>query len=116
MSRFDTLAPDVRDSMVTPMHVILQGDAEKNEGTLYLGSLGAISDPDVLRAHHISHIIQVIELPWIPLDGFETYCIDLGDDQTADLQSHLADASLHIHGLIISGASVLVHCHQVSKT
>lgn len=114
MSRFDSLALDVRDSMATPMHLILQGNAERNEGTLYLGSLGAVSEPDVLHQHQINHIVQVIELPWIPLDGFETYCIDLGDVQTADLQSHLADASNHIHGLIVSGASVLVHCHQVS--
>ena len=49
------------------------------------------------------------------INGFETYYIDLEDDQTAYLQSHLVDASIHIHGLIVSGASVLVHCHQVSR-
>ena len=123
MIRFDNLPPEVMHAMCTPMHQILpavtlpQSSSASTSGALYLGSLAAVYDAAALREAHISHIIQVLDVPWQPLsekDGFSCYKIPVMDDISVDLRPHLEEACTHIDRILRSGKSVLVHCHQVS--
>ncbi|KAF8148262.1 protein-tyrosine phosphatase-like protein [Crassisporium funariophilum] len=120
MIRFDNLPPEVMQAMCTPMHQVLApspipGHPGYNTGALYLGSLSAVQDKDLLRQHHITHLVQVLDVPWLPLsekDGFNCYRIDILDQSTADLRPHLEAVCAHIDRTLRSGRSVLVHCQQ----
>lgn len=123
MIRFDTLPPAVTQAMCTPMHQILaptslpSGSPSPTTGALYLGSLAAVYDLGALREAHISHIVQVLDLPWMPLtenEGFSCYKIPVMDDIAVDLRPHLEAACTNIDKALRSGKSVLVHCQQVS--
>lgn len=121
MIRFDNLPPEVMQAMCTPMHQILPPASIPGTlgttGALYVGSLTAVQDKELLREHHISHLVQVLDVPWLPLsekDGFNCYRIDILDQSTADLKPHLEAACNHIDRALRSGRSVLVHCQQVS--
>ena len=123
MIRFDNIPPEVMQAMCTPMHQILPpialpaGSSSTTSGALYLGSLAAVNDPTALREARISHLVQVLDVPWLPLsekDGFSSYKIPLMDDITVDLRPHLEAVCLHIDRALKSGKSVLVHCQQVS--
>ena len=86
-------------------------------GALYLGSLAAVMDPPMLRSHNITHIIQVLDVPWNPLsdkDGFNLYKIEIMDEKTVDIRPYLEGASSHIERALRAGRNVLVHCQQVS--
>lgn len=109
-------------AMCTPMHQILppvalpHGSSPSTSGALYLGSLAAVYDATALRDAHISHIIQVLDVPWQPLsekDGFNCYKIPVMDDTSVDLRPHLEEACTYIDRTLRSGKSVLVHCQQV---
>jgi len=123
MIRFDSLPPEVMQAMCTPMHQVLPpmtlpaGSSSTTSGALYLGSLAAVNDATALREAHISHLIQVLDVPWLPLsekDGFSCYKVPLMDDIAVDLRPHLEAVCLHIERALRSGRSVLVHCQQVS--
>ncbi|KAJ7698091.1 protein-tyrosine phosphatase-like protein [Mycena rosella] len=84
-------------------------------GALYLGSLAAACEPDLLRTHHIRHLVQVLEVPWAPADStadYACYRIDIEDSARAALRPHLAGACDYIRGALRAGDNVLVHCHQ----
>jgi hypothetical protein len=131
MIRFDGLPPEVMQAMCTPMHQILSpqplptaysstshpsSPVPTQSGSLYLGSLAAVQDPQTLHAHHITHLVQVLDVPWLPLsekDGFNCLRIDILDIPSVDLKPHLEGACDYIDRALKSGHSVLVHCQQV---
>ncbi|KAJ7198024.1 protein-tyrosine phosphatase-like protein [Mycena pura] len=140
MIRFDTLPPEVMQAMCTPMHEILprtplptphaptpsssspyapyptSGQQQPLSGALYLGSLSAVNDHPLLRAHGIRHLVHALEAPWAPLcrpeDGFVSYTIDIRDKETVDLRPHLENACQYIERALRQGEGVLVHCQQ----
>ncbi|KAJ6483514.1 protein-tyrosine phosphatase-like protein [Mycena vitilis] len=145
MIRFDTLPPEVMQAMCTPMHQILppaplppsapahphpssaspyapyasassNGGANGMSGALYLGSLSAVNDHPLLRAHGITHLVQALEAPWAPParkeDGFVAYSIDIRDKESVDLRPHLEAACVYIERALRRGEGVLVHCQQ----
>ncbi|KAJ7227709.1 protein-tyrosine phosphatase-like protein, partial [Mycena haematopus] len=84
-------------------------------GALYLGSMAAAIDHDLLRTNGIAHLVQVLEVPWMPASGdagFACHRIDIEDTSAAVLQPHLAAACDYISASLARGDSVLVHCHQ----
>ena len=131
MIRFEGMAQEVMEAMCTPMHQILPVPTHHSSstmpiihsvgqlmpsGALYLGSMSATMDRELLKNHHITHVIQVLDAPWIPIsekDGFRCLRIDIHDKPTADLKSHLEGACQYIASALSSGGNVLVHCQQV---
>ncbi|KAJ7736581.1 protein-tyrosine phosphatase-like protein [Mycena maculata] len=147
MITFDSVPPEEMEAMCTPMHRVLSpttttpqnkptttGSDEKetprvgahetssvSTGALYLGSIAAMHDSDLLHAHDITHLVQVLEVPWLPQDeataGFKCYRIDVEDRSSATLRPHLAGACDYIRTALDQGESVLVHCqHGVSRS
>lgn len=116
MIRFDSLPPDVMQAMCTPMHQILPSKPNPKMGALWLGSLAATMDKSLLHEQTITHVVQVLDVPWLPIsekDGFECYRIDILDVPSADLKSHLDGACVDIDRALRGGKNVLVHCQQV---
>ncbi|KAJ7217324.1 protein-tyrosine phosphatase-like protein [Mycena pura] len=140
MISFHDIPREEMEAMCTPMHCVLPPvPAHKNKtatstslahlpvstptrsgapkGGLYLGSMAAGHDVDLLREHHITHLVQVLKTPWAPQPdlhnaGFACYRIDIEDDMTAALRPHLAEACNYIRTGIEGGENVLVHCQQ----
>jgi len=110
--RFDTVPPEVMQAMCTPMHLIVPSSG--SVGALYLGSMTAVNDPDLLQEHRISHLVQVLDVAWLPAAraGFECYRIDIRDSTSADLRPHLESVCNYIDRALRSGQNVLVHCQQ----
>ncbi|KAJ6533398.1 hypothetical protein DFH09DRAFT_1406543 [Mycena vulgaris] len=93
-------------------------------GTLYLGSLAAACESSLLREHGITHLVQVLDGPWLPseeavydtsLPPFAYFRIDLEDaaDAAPRLRKKLVPACDYIRDALAGGRNVLVHCHQV---
>ena len=111
-------------AMSTPFHNILPPTdpqaAASIEGGLYLGSLSAVVDPSVddLRHLHITHIIQVFNVPWLVLteeEGFTCYRVDIEDVPSQKLDTQLLEqVCTFIEETRKGGKSVLVHCQQAS--
>jgi hypothetical protein len=124
MISFSDLPPEVAEAMCTPMHLILPSSHPStprlqctNPGALYLGSISAVLDPSILKEHDIHHLVQVLDVPWLPAseqDGYECYRLDILDLETQDLKPHLEDAVEDIDSALRRGLNVLVHCQQVS--
>ena len=110
--------------MSTPFHNILPPTdsqaATSIEGGLYLGSLSAVVDPSVddLRHLHITHIVQVFNVPWLVLteeEGFTCYRVDIEDVPSQKLDAQLLEqVCAYIEETRKGGNSVLVHCQQAS--
>jgi dual specificity MAP kinase phosphatase len=131
MIRFEGMPPDVMEAICTPMHQILPFQFQSppmpsiqsvahastsQPGSLYLGSMSATMDGELLAKHHITHIVQVLDVPWLPIsekDGFRCLRIDILDKPSADLRPHLEGACQYIANALQSGGNVLVHCQQV---
>jgi len=116
MIRFDNVPQEIVQAMCTPMHQILLPPPAQHLGHLWLGSFAAISDPDLLRKHRISHLVQVLDVPWLPPvndPNMTVTRIDIMDIPSADLKSHLDDACARIEKSLAAGKNVLVHCQQV---
>ncbi|PPQ68531.1 hypothetical protein CVT25_005453 [Psilocybe cyanescens] len=114
MIRFDNLPPEVMQAMCTPMHNILP-PSNQSSGSLYLGSFSAIQDASLLRQHNITHLVQVLDVPWLPVsekDGFECYKIPIQDEGSVDLKPYLEAVCSWIARALGQGRSVLVHCQQ----
>jgi hypothetical protein len=119
MIRFDGVPPEIIQAMCTPMHQILLPPPAQHLGHLWLGSFAAISDNDLLRKHRITHIVQVIDVSWLPPvndPNMTVTRIDIMDIPSADLKSHLDAACAGIEKSLTSGKNVLVHCQQVHFT
>jgi len=117
MIRFDSLPPEVIQAMCTPMHQILSPSSISgaSTGCLYIGSLSAVNDIELLRDHRISHLVQVLDAAWLPTsekDGFDCHRISILDHNTVDLKPHLEGACNYIDRALRSGRNVLVHCQQ----
>ncbi|KAI0037188.1 protein-tyrosine phosphatase-like protein [Vararia minispora EC-137] len=118
MISFQNMSPEVAEAMCTPMHLILPPaplTPHSHSGALYLGSISAVLDPSVLQAHHISSLVQVLDVPWLPQsekDGYECYRLDVLDLESEDLKPHLEDVVDYIDAAIKHGKNVLVHCQQ----
>ncbi|KAF8993128.1 protein-tyrosine phosphatase-like protein [Cyathus striatus] len=118
MIRFDNLPPEVIQAMCTPMHQILAPAVLPTgtvTGALYIGSLSAVQDKDLLKAHNITHLVQVLDVPWLPIsekDGFNCYRIEIHDATNVDLKPHLEAVCAHIDRALRGGRNVLVHCQQ----
>ncbi|KAJ7031877.1 protein-tyrosine phosphatase-like protein [Mycena alexandri] len=141
MITFEGLSQEEMEAMCTPMHRVLSpaptskshsqstpastttptststkgSAAPASTGALYLGSMAAVHDTELLRTHHITHLVQVLEVPWIPqsdADGFACHRIDIEDRSSAALQQHLAPACDYIRASLARGDNVLVHCQQ----
>jgi protein-tyrosine phosphatase len=135
MIAFDSVSPEEMEAMCTPMHRVLSPiplaaaptpnlptnpptkSAEASTGALYLGSMAAVHDTDLLRTHRIAHLVQVLEVPWMPQGdndaGVACYRIDIQDRSSAALQPHLEAACNYIRTSLAHGDNVLVHCQQV---
>lgn len=84
-------------------------------GSLYLGSMSATMDRELLANNHITHVVQVLDVPWLPIsekDGFRCLRIDILDKPSADLRPHLEGACQYIAHALQNGGNVLVHCQQ----
>ncbi|KAG6379460.1 protein-tyrosine phosphatase-like protein [Boletus reticuloceps] len=132
MIRFEGMTREVMEAMCTPMHQILPtryphsssptirsvnqiSSTGMPSGNLFLGSMSATMDHELLKRHHITHVVQVIDGPWIPIsekDGFLCLRIDIHDKPSADLKPHLEGACQYIATALASGGNVLVHCQQ----
>ncbi|KAI6101825.1 protein-tyrosine phosphatase-like protein [Pisolithus sp. B1] len=132
MIRFEGMAPEVMEAMCTPMHLILPAhypsptsptvpsvkpaSSTVAPGSLFLGSMSATMDRELLAANHITHVVQVLDVPWLPIsekDGFRCLKIDIVDKPSADLRPHLEGACEYIASALHAGGNVLVHCQQV---
>jgi protein-tyrosine phosphatase len=114
MIRFDNLPPEVMQAMCTPMHQVLAPSASST-GALYVGSMSAVNDSDLLRQHGITYLVQVLDAPWLPeleKQGFNCYRIAILDQSTTELKPHLEAACNHIDKALRAGKNVLVHCQQ----
>jgi len=132
MIRFEGMSPDVMEAICTPMHQILPvqfpspsmppiqsvaNTCNSQPGSLYLGSMSATMDRELLSNHQITHVVQVLDVPWLPIsekDGFRCLRIDILDKPSADLRPHLEGACQYIAHALQNGGNVLVHCQQVS--
>ena len=124
MISFSGLPPEVAEAMCTPLHLILPSVPSSaprlqcsKPGALYLGSISAVLDPSILKEHDIHHLVQVLDVPWLPAseqDGYECYRLDILDLESQDLKPHLEDAVEDIDSALRRGRNVLVHCQQVS--
>ncbi|TFL01192.1 protein-tyrosine phosphatase-like protein [Pterulicium gracile] len=91
--------------------------SQATRGALYLGSLTAVNDLDLLRTAHITHVVQVLDVPWLPQNmtsgsnKFTCYRIDVMDHPGVDLTPHLEAVCEWIGGAL-RGGNVLVHCQQ----
>jgi hypothetical protein len=137
MISFAGLPPEVMQSMCTPMHLILppatqqgyssqsssagnsqnSGPTSHAPGALYLGSLTAVNDHELLRSKRITHLVQVLDIPWVAQvpekDGMSYYRIDILDSPGVDIVPHLEAVCDWIGKALRSGGNVLVHCQQV---
>jgi hypothetical protein len=110
--------------MCTPMHIILPSQSipasgastATTTGALYLGSMAAVTEPALLRSHHISVLVQVVDAAWLPMsekEGFICHRMNIDDAPSFDLKPFLEGACRSIDDALRCGRSVLVHCHQV---
>ncbi|KAJ3575509.1 hypothetical protein NP233_g1049 [Leucocoprinus birnbaumii] len=118
MIRFDQLPPEVMQAMCTPMHEVLSATpvpGHTTTGALFIGSFAAVQDKDMLREHRITHLVQVLDVPWLPAfekDGFSTYRISIDDATNVDIRPYLEAACNYIDAALRSGRNCLVHCQQ----
>ena len=126
MIRFEDMSPEIMEAMCTPMHRILPVNPSASQtipsssnprplGSLFLGSMAATLDRDLLATNKITHLVQVLDAPWLPVserDGFRCLRISILDAPTADLRPHLEGACEFINSALQAGSNVLVHCQQ----
>ncbi|KAL1746871.1 protein-tyrosine phosphatase-like protein [Schizophyllum fasciatum] len=114
MIRFDNLPPEIVQAMCTPMHPVIS--PSPSSGGLYIGSLSAANDAELLASNRVTHVVQVLDAPWAPAsdtpDGVHRYPIPLLDSTSADLRPHLEAACEHIDRSLRARKNVLVHCQQ----
>lgn len=80
---------------------------------LYIGGYLAASDPALLRAAGITHVLKVFpgEEGYARHAGVEYADIPIDDAPDADLRGYLPAALRYIRAALASGGCVLVHCH-----
>jgi hypothetical protein len=119
MIRFDNMPPEVMQAMCTPMHEVLSPASVpgfQTTGALYIGSFAAVQDKDMLHENRITHLVQVLDAPWLPAsekEGFSTHNIRIDDAASVDIRPYLEAACNYIDATLRSGRNCLVHCQQV---
>jgi protein-tyrosine phosphatase len=78
---------------------------------LYLGSVGAAYNLNVLKSLNISHILTICEClpPKFP-EQFTYKVIPLTDEPSTKISNHFKEALEFIRAAISEGKNVLVHC------
>lgn len=112
------LPDEAMAAMSTPMHLILPASPSSDVGTLYLGSLSAFFNPEILTSHSIGALEQVIEAAWLAgaegIENIERYQVDIVDSVKVDLKPHLEAAIRWIdEKLLMKVVNVLVHYQEV---
>lgn len=155
MLSFEGLPDEVMQSMITPMHQILPppGSARTSptsprrslstfkstpnfskspsppslvRGTLYLGSLSALTDEATLQSANVTHLLSVLDQPWLPaLSSAESarlkkYRVEVPDvpgvnADGLEIEREFQGACEWIEEALSSGGNVLVHCQQVRR-
>ena len=79
-----------------------------------MGNLFAATDRFTLQRNGVTHILQVLDEPWVPFpDEYVYHCIDLADDPGVRIRPHLRAACQFIDdALRETGTTVLVHCQM----
>uniref|UniRef100_A0A1A8F9P6 Dual specificity protein phosphatase 12 n=2 Tax=Nothobranchius korthausae TaxID=1143690 RepID=A0A1A8F9P6_9TELE len=83
---------------------------------VYIGSVDDLNDRQMLADASVSHILSVDSVdpsPMLPADGsFVRKWIDVLDDPTADLLSHMDACFMFIDEAVKGGGAALVHCQM----
>ncbi|KAF7222821.1 dual specificity protein phosphatase 12 [Nothobranchius furzeri] len=86
---------------------------------VYIGSVDDLNDRQMLADASVSHILSLDSVdpgPMLPADGsFVTKWIDVLDDPTSDLLSHMDACFMFIDEAVKGGGAALVHC-QVGRS
>ncbi|XP_068427816.1 dual specificity protein phosphatase 12 [Clinocottus analis] len=81
---------------------------------LYIGTVADLNDSQALTAATVSHILSVDSVdpsPLVPADvGFRRKWVNVLDEVTSDLLSHLDNCFLFIQEAVNEGGAALVHC------
>ncbi|XP_041847304.1 dual specificity protein phosphatase 12 [Melanotaenia boesemani] len=84
------------------------------EPGVYIGTAADLNDSQALVASSVTHILSVDSVdpsPQLPADGdLSRKWINVFDEVTADLLSHMDDCSTFIDGAVTAGGAALVHC------
>ncbi|GMH97043.1 hypothetical protein TrST_g5968 [Triparma strigata] len=81
------------------------------EPNLWLGNFY-----DALQRHHFKYIVNCTTVAY-DLDGIQLSFMNIEDDESENIGSHLPRQTTWISGCIQAGGSVLVHCeHGVSRS
>lgn len=87
-------------------------------GNLYIGSLEALDQPDLLEQKKITHILSMLEFDYCDYEEFDEYrrlLIAAEDNSKQDLYSHFGRTNAFIEEGLARGA-VLVHCAMGQST
>ncbi|KZS89096.1 phosphatases II [Sistotremastrum niveocremeum HHB9708] len=112
---FQGMDPATMEALLTPLHPILdRNSSPRSPGILYMGSMAASLDIDLLRSHQIKNIVQVLDVDWGMLSdkGLDYYQVNLADRTSANIIPHLNGACDYIRSHLSQGRNVLVHCQQ----
>lgn len=87
-----------------PMHLIEEG--------LYLGSLDAAKDLNLLRQHNITRVLSLLDTfrYFSPYEGIEQMRIEIADSPSARIIDHVPSGIRFISESQKSGQNILVHC------
>ncbi|XP_047198031.1 dual specificity protein phosphatase 12 [Hippoglossus stenolepis] len=82
--------------------------------SLYIGTAADLNDRQALADAAVTHVLSVDSVdptPQLPADG--AFCmkwVNVLDEVTSDLLSHLDDCYLFIQEAVVGGGTVIVHC------
>ncbi|KAI9345820.1 protein-tyrosine phosphatase-like protein [Zopfochytrium polystomum] len=121
-SSWSSLSAAYREALATPMNHVFHF---RGPPQLYIGNLAAALDRDLLRAHNITRVVQVLEEDWSPFrdDGIAYLPIVVADAaEGVDLLSWFGDAVKFVLGEAggrdgggEDSGNVLVHCQMGSS-
>ncbi|XP_060940570.1 dual specificity protein phosphatase 12 [Limanda limanda] len=81
---------------------------------LYIGTAADLNDRQTLADAAVTHVLSVDSVdptPQLPADGaFRLKWVNVLDEVTSDLLSHLDDCYLFIQEAVVGGRTVIVHC------
>uniref|UniRef100_A0A8D2ZHI6 Dual specificity protein phosphatase 12 n=1 Tax=Scophthalmus maximus TaxID=52904 RepID=A0A8D2ZHI6_SCOMX len=81
---------------------------------LYIGAAADLNDRQALADAAVTHILSVDSVDPSPLppadDAFRRKWVNVLDEVTSDLLSHMDDCYLFIHEAVGGGGTVIVHC------
>ncbi|XP_029930843.1 dual specificity protein phosphatase 12 isoform X1 [Myripristis murdjan] len=84
------------------------------DGGLYIGTAADLNDSQALTSAAVTHILSVDSADPAPLlpagGGFHRKWVNVVDEPTSDLLSHMDDCFLFIQEAVEDGGAALVHC------